>query len=113
MAVGFSRRRSAYRAEFGARTATGHSMVDDGRRVVLADDASSRYLFQLGSQPWGMNHWRAQTGKLRYPGANEVAVGILIRRLLYWVINAQRVNARGTRLHLRLGEVNTWLVVGK
>ena len=34
MAVGFSRRRSAYRAEFGARTATGHSMVDDGRRVV-------------------------------------------------------------------------------
>ena len=40
--------------------------------------------------------------QLRYPGANEVAVGILIRRLFYRVINAQRINARRAGLHLRL-----------
>ena len=50
MAAGFSAAEARTALNL-ARTATGHSMVDDGRWVVLADAASSRYLFQLGSQP--------------------------------------------------------------
>jgi hypothetical protein len=50
-------------------------------------------------------------GQFRHPAADEVAVGVVVLALLDRVVDADRVDARGARLHLALAPVDAGLVV--
>ena len=52
-------------------------------------------------------------GKFRHIGANEGAGRVLIDALLYGIINAHRIDARSSRLHLYLRPMDSRFIIDK
>ena len=50
-------------------------------------------------------------GQFWNPFANEGTLGVVVLRLLHWVVDAHCINACYTRLHLELGIVNARLKI--
>ena len=88
-------------------------MVDDGLWVMLTDLTASSELLHGGCFPRRMNTQLVEARAFWHPAAYELALGVLIHRLLDGVIDAQCINARRSRLHLHLWVVNAWLKIDK
>ena len=88
-------------------------MVDDGLWVMLTDLTASSELLHGGCFPRRMNTQLVKARAFGHPAAYELALGVLIHRLLDGVIDAQGINARRPRLHLHLWIVDTWLKIDK
>ena len=69
-------------------------MVDDGLWVMLTDLTASSELLHGGCFPRRMNTQLVKARAFGHPAAYELALGVLIHRLLDGVIDAQRINAR-------------------
>ena len=81
-------------------------VVDERRRVIAADDAAGRLLHVHRHRPRHVDIGRRQTREFRHPAADEYPPRILVDRLLRGVIDPQRIDARGARLHLQLRPVD-------
>ena len=81
-------------------------VVDQRRWVIAADDAAGRLLHVHRHRPRHVEIGQRQTRELRHPAANEDPARILIDRLLRGIIDPQRIDPRGARLHLQLRPVD-------
>lgn len=82
---------------------------------TVAQTHGEKLLFGSAHRPSLVDH-RARvfaSSKFRYPAPDELASRILVALLLGGRIDAERIDARGSRLHLHLAPVDTRLKVEK
>ena len=79
-------------------------MLDDRWRVVPRRCVEPPRLVQRCDR---------QIAQFRQIAADELAVGVVVQRLLHRVVDPHGVDARHARLHLELAVVDTGLVVGE
>ena len=88
-------------------------VVNHRSRIILADGATVAGLHFQGHEMRLRQPRFGHSGQLGNPAADKHAFRILIERLLRGRVDAQRIDARGPRLHLELAEMNARLEIKK